>query len=485
MDGSEHSFDAYLSTYKNYPFKSFKIGDLDILFEGYMYDLSEAELEQQLSEITANKEDFTEPLAEWIAKRDGEFILAINDSKRKKLFVFNDFLGRLPLYYHQDHGQFVVSREISVVLDSVQPELDPVNQSVHLLFGFIVGYKTVHKGVNKLPGHSMIRIDLSKNEFATRSFSRIDSFLKNYDPTVTPERLKNELSLAIKRRIDVCNPCGLALSGGMDSRITAGLLSEAGIKLPSFTYIRSHIGNVQDIHSAKQIIERLGLEEVHEFVDLREIKPYQAEDLKRIKRGQNFLAMDFLIPFLEVFRDRGLCQITGDGGDMSIESIFPLRKLWSENDMLNYLLKKDAIVPMKEVIAKTGLSESRIRKHVLQILNTDQSLSFDQRYAAFILKGRGMEFSFEGEDRNRYYSWTATAYYAPECLRLSLSIPVRNRKYGRLFTAIMELLPGRLEEIVNPNWALPPKETGAIKRLFFRQKVKTVIPDFLLKLIGK
>lgn len=479
------SLELFVSTYKDYPFRSFEIGQLTVLLEGFIYDLNQETIDQQIAEIIQQSEDFTDPLANWIAQRDGEFILMIVDSSRNKVFVFNDLFGRLPLYYHSENDTFIVSREISVLLDTVQPKADPISVASNLLLGFAIGNRTVHESVLTLPGHSSLSIDLPKRSLSLNTYSDPADLLKHKDAEVSPEQLKDELGSALKRRIEVCGPCGLALSGGLDSRIIAGLLEEEGIKIPSFTYTRSQDANDADVRSARQVADRFNLGALHEIIDLSEVNEKQIDDLQRIKRGQNFLAMAYILPFLDLFRERGLTQITGDGGDKTLESIYPLRKLNYEKDLLNYVLKKHAKIPLAKVAEQSGVEGSVILKHLSTVLNVNKALSFDERYAAFILKERGMNWLFEGEDRNRYYSWSTTPYYAPAFVKLSLAVPVIEKQYGRLFTSILFLLPGQTENIINPNWGLAPNETAAIKKLFQRQKLKTMIPSFLLRLIGK
>ena len=477
--------ELYVSTFQNYPLRSFVYHDITILLEGFIYDLNNESIDRQLIEILQQSDGTEEKLANWIAQRDGEFILMIFYPNQNKVLVFNDQFGRLPLYYHSKNNEFIVSREISVLLDTVQPKADPLSVASNGLFGFAIGNRTVHEGVYTLPGHSFLKIDLKQCSVLLTTFSDPAELLKTQDAANSPEQLKEELSSALRRRIEVCGPCGLALSGGLDSRIIVGLLEEAGIKIPMFTYSRSKDGNDADVTSARQVTERLGLGALHETIDLSEVGPGQVEDLQRIKRGQNFLAMAYILPFLDLFRERGLCQITGDGGDKTLESIYPLRKLNSEKDLLNYVLKKHAKMSLAQVAERSGVKVAVIQEHVSSVLNANQTLTFDERYAAFILKERGMNWLFEGEDRNRYYSWSTTPYYAPNFVKLSLAVPVVEKQYGRLFTALLSSLPGQTENILNPNWGLAPNDTAAVKKLFQRQRLKTMLPSFLLKLVGK
>jgi asparagine synthase (glutamine-hydrolysing) len=477
--------ELYGSTYQNYPLRSFVFQDTTVLLEGFIYDLNNESIDRQLIEILQQSDGTEENLANWIAQRDGEFILMIFYPNQNKVLVFNDQFGRLPLYYHCENSKFVVSREISVLLDTVQPKKDDLSVASNLLFGFAIGNRTVHEGVKTLPNHSSLKIDLNQCSVLLTTFSDPAELLKTKDATISPEQLKEELSSALKRRIEVCGPCGLALSGGLDSRIIVGLLEEAGIKIPMFTYSRTKDGNDADVTYAKQVSERLKLGALHETIDLSDVDPGQIVDLQRIKRGQNFLAMAYILPFLDVFRERGLCQITGDGGDKTLESIYPLRKLNSEKDLLNYIFKKHAQMPVVKAAEQSGVEASFILKHLSNILNANQTLTFDERYAAFILKERGMNWLFEGEDRNRYYTWSTTPFYAPNFVKQSLAVPVVEKQYGRLFTALLSSLPGKTENILNPNWGLAPNDTAAVKKLFQRQKLKTMIPSFLLKLVRK
>ncbi len=90
--------ELYVSTFQNYPLRSFVYHDITILLEGFIYDLNNESIDRQLIEILQQSDGTEEKLANWIAQRDGEFILMIFYPNQNKVLVFNDQFGRLPLY---------------------------------------------------------------------------------------------------------------------------------------------------------------------------------------------------------------------------------------------------------------------------------------------------------------------------------------------------------------------------------------------------
>jgi hypothetical protein len=50
------------------------------------------------------------------------------------------------------------------------------------------------------------------------------------------------------------------------------------------------------------------------------------------------------------------------------------------------------------------------------------------------------------------------------------------KAYGKMFLELFRLLPGQLENIVNPNWKLPLNQQDSIRKLYYRQRLKYSLP---------
>ena len=471
------------SSYEGYPLRKLTLDKKELFIEGFIYDLSIEDVDQQLANIIHSELEIGVALSEWIAQRDGEFILSIIDLQTEEIIIANDVFGRLPLYVYAEGEKIVISREIALLLDEVKPTYEQYSLATYLLLGYAIGNKTIWNGITKLPGHSILFIDSSSESPRQVTYSHPERFFQNRGPVATSTELIKHLETALERRLKVMPKSALAMSGGLDSRIIAGLLKKTEKNLLLLTYTRNPEANDSDVNSAREVVNRLGFTARHAVIDLSVVSPSKVDDLFQIKRGQNFLGMAYILPFLETFRDQHLAQFTGDGGDKTLESLLPLKNLRTGKQLLEYIIKQNAVLPPEKVTQITGLSAEEIKAYILPQLRNN-NLSYNDCYACFILKERGFNWLFEGEDRNRYYSWSTTPYYAPIFFEAALSIPGKDKLHGKLFVQLLKQLPGHTEEVVNPNWNLAPCDTSAVQRLFLRQQLKALLPAILLRLKG-
>lgn len=469
------------SGYKAYSIREWQTGDWHILLEGHIYDLSDEAIVEQLNALVERGIDNHE-WHKWISARDGDFIILAIHAESGQFMIVNDRFGRLPFYLYVKDSDFIFSREISLILDFGNPSPDPLLTACYLSFGYVCGDRTLYKEVRKMAPFSVLHYRKDSGLTEVNYFCSKEMFIG--ESIADSGVLKDKLSFALQRRIMKCGPAGLALSGGLDSRLLAALLEESGTRIPAFTYTRDPQQNDVDLISANEIAEHLQMGLRHTIIDLSQSCD-GLEELWTIKRGQNFLAMGYIIPFLKLYGEKELTQITGDGGDKTLENTYPLRTLNSEDDLLRYIFKKHRVLPSSSVEKITGVAEHELRSYVLSTLEKDPELSFDQKYAVFILKERAMNWLFEGEDRNRYYAWTCTPFYAPDAFMVAFRIDPKQKEYGKLFSDLLSQLPGETQHILNPNWGLPPVPHEPVRKLFRRQHWKTRIPDFLLRSLSK
>jgi asparagine synthase (glutamine-hydrolysing) len=478
---TDDGFHILMSGYSAYPYQTFEHDGVRFIIEGRIYDLSEGEVRTSLISISGSQ-TISDELAQWVAERDGDFLLCIQ-KPTGELVLANDRFGRLPLYFHSSSGRMIFTRETGVLLDMIKPKVNKVRAAAYLVFGFVPGDQLLYEGIQKLPPHSVVHVSAGERPLIRSYFDNKD--LVNAVSKSNPDELKELLKTALSNRIRRCGSSALALSGGLDSRILAALLTELRVELPMLTYSRSANDAEPDVLSAKKVAQQLHREQDHKVLNLAGVDSSDVEELWKVKRGQNFLAMAYCLPFLRSFGQEGLTQITGDGGDKTLESIEPLNSIRSEEELIDALIRKHQIISPSIAAQLVGVSVKAITEHVRNSLPSEEGFTQKERYRIFIIRERAMNWLFEGEDRNRYYSWTVTPYYAPDFFYRALHVNNDDKKYGKLFTALLTRLPGHTEQILNPNWMLAPMDTTAVKRLMNRQRLKMKIPQAILSLIEK
>ena len=174
-----------------------------------------------------------------------------------------DLLGIFPLYHWSDG-------EVLLVASSPEPfqyhpafrrSLDPAGLVGVMLTNGLFRGRALWKGVRRLqPAHFL-------------SFRRGSVPTESADPSLTPSpkrRDSSQLSLseqldtidgafrrAIRRHSPAGDPCGVLLSGGLDSRLVAGYLHRQGTRLVALT-----LGVPSDIEMkcARRVTRELGIE---------------------------------------------------------------------------------------------------------------------------------------------------------------------------------------------------------------------------------
>ena len=165
-----------------------------------------------------------------LEKINGQFAIAIWDSKKKELFLARDRVGIRPLHYCTAGGKFIFASEIKALFQNpeVTREIDPEALVQLFTFWTTSSPRTAFKGVFELaPGHSMVV--RQHGELHPKAYWNIPNYPPEKQWTGSFEEAKEELrgllkdAVRIRLRADV--PVGAYLSGGLDSSILTALIS--------------------------------------------------------------------------------------------------------------------------------------------------------------------------------------------------------------------------------------------------------------------
>lgn len=164
-------------------------------------------------------EEWGDALPEKIA---GMFAFAIWDSRRHRLFIARDRLGKKPLYLHLAKDRLLFGSEVkSLLLDpSVPRELDEDALDLYLSLRYVPAPLTAFKGIEKLPPGSCAVYENGK--LTVRRFWKTEYAAPDTRPD---EELAKDLwqrvQDATKARLMADVPVGVFLSGGLDSSVIA------------------------------------------------------------------------------------------------------------------------------------------------------------------------------------------------------------------------------------------------------------------------
>jgi len=212
-----------------------------VVFNGEIFNYLElrAELEQRGHRFRTSSDTevilhlFEEYGPQCLERMNGQFAIAIWDTRRRRLFLARDRLGVRPLFYTQTADTLLFASEIKSILSDrrVRAELDPAVVEQTFRFWAPLGPKTVFRDIVELPpGHFLLADNRSvhvepywKNRFSTEPGVRT-----NGAPERPIEQVVEEFrallidACQIRLRADV--PVGAYLSGGLDSSTIASIV---------------------------------------------------------------------------------------------------------------------------------------------------------------------------------------------------------------------------------------------------------------------
>src|SRR5688500_15591727 len=157
----------------------------------------------------------------------GQAAFALWDSKKRRLLLARDRMGKKPLYYTVQNGTLYFGSELSAILAALphKPEVDLQAIDLYLSLQYIPDPFTAYQGIHKLPpAHTLVW---------QNGHIKLDRYWEfKYQPkhTATEEELVEELRLrlkdAVRMRLISEVPLGAHLSGGLDSSIIVALMAE-------------------------------------------------------------------------------------------------------------------------------------------------------------------------------------------------------------------------------------------------------------------
>lgn len=186
---------------------------------------------------------------------NGMFHGLIVDRARGAVNVFNDRYGMHRLYYHESDDAFYFAAEAKAIL-AICPELrtaDPRGLGEFLACSCVLENRTIFKGIHVLPAAS------------SWTFKRgcLDSKNTYFEPRQWEEQtplgadgyyaeLRSILASTLPRYFAGQQRLGIAMTGGLDTRVLLACHPPAPGSLPSYTF-GSHLRDTNDVRIGKKI----------------------------------------------------------------------------------------------------------------------------------------------------------------------------------------------------------------------------------------
>jgi asparagine synthase (glutamine-hydrolysing) len=212
-------------------------GDVVCVFNGELYNFGELreELAARGHEVRGYGDTpvlphlYEEHGVDFVERLEGMFALALFDRSRGRLLLARDRLGKKPLVWTRlADGTLAFASELKAFagLPAFRADPDLAALDAYLALQYVPGTRTGLRGVHRLAPASVLVVE------GDAQTERV-----YWEPNVVEEpltdgqwleRVRDEVSQAVRRRLVADVPLGALLSGGIDSAVVVSQMAQAG-----------------------------------------------------------------------------------------------------------------------------------------------------------------------------------------------------------------------------------------------------------------
>jgi asparagine synthase (glutamine-hydrolysing) len=214
-------------------------GSVQVVFNGEIYNYQELRKglvarghrfrSQSDTEVIAHL--YEEKGADCVTELEGMFAIGIWDESRKRLLLARDRAGKKPLFYYRSTGLLAFASEVKslFVHPAITIEIDPEAVPYYFIYGYVPAPATFYKRVSQLEPGSLMIVEADGRTTARRYWELRyppQAEVRAIDSREAAAGVRDRLTEAVKRRLVSDVPLGAFLSGGLDSTIVVGLMSQ-------------------------------------------------------------------------------------------------------------------------------------------------------------------------------------------------------------------------------------------------------------------
>jgi len=211
--------------------KVFQDAKYHIVFDGY------------LNNINVSLEDHLPVLAKRIIEKNmvlendetGIFNIAVIDLRTNNVYLAGDPSALFPMYYLHQEELFFFSSHMYIFAESYDLKPDMVGIIEKLKFSFTFGSRTIYQALSRINPGEIIVFDQDKNAVEARQSEVYYTQYEEYGKELH-DVTWDAINQPIKSLSQKEEKLGIMLSEGFDSRLMAGIASQNGFSISSFTH---------------------------------------------------------------------------------------------------------------------------------------------------------------------------------------------------------------------------------------------------------
>ena len=262
-----------LSRAGNQPMRGCEEAGVWLVFNGEIYNHAElrAGLEQR-GHVYHSRTDsetiihlYEERGLDFVREIEGDFAIALWDSRRERLVLARDRVGVKPLYFMQASGRLLFASEIKSILAHAEVSAEVDEEALYHYLSFLTtpAPSTLFRGVSKIPAGHMLVVGRGGSVQTIRYWDALppESPSNGGASAVSEEEHRAEilrlLRDSIKKRMMADVPFGVFLSGGVDSSANVALMAEQMSRpVETFTVAYRDHAELNELDSARDIARR-------------------------------------------------------------------------------------------------------------------------------------------------------------------------------------------------------------------------------------
>ena len=326
----------------------------------------------------------------------GMFAFALWDSRRQRLMLARDRVGKKPLFYAITGDGLAFASELRALIEdqSIPREVDPGAVDCFFAYGYVPSPLSIFKAVRKLPpAHTLV---LDSSGLALERYWRLDYSRKLHvdDPRELHDPIRDAIRTATRQRLVADVPLGAFLSGGIDSSAVVAAMAEASSSPVKTFSIGFDDDAFDELPHARRVAELFATDH-HEFV----VRPDAISIVPRLVRhyGEPFADASAIPSFYlaELTRSHVTVALNGDGGDESFGGYtrYVANRLAGRLDVLPAPLRRAAAAAARPLGGGDVASAANKARRLMQGLPLGPAARYE-RYVSWC----------DSEQRSRLYS---------------------------------------------------------------------------------
>ena len=450
--------------YPTYPIYTFAIDGIQVILEGLVYNATHTEIERTITPFFAGQLIGTNALQIATAHWTGEWCLWVQ--KGADLYIINDPLGRLPMYWFQSENHFFIGRHLGLLASNHLLQPDAMSIASQLWSSYLLGNGTLYKDVRRLPGGSLMHLHLATGQATLTNGTPYNFDGRNNQPLQQQaEQLAGLFKQACGRIASSwSDTINISQSGGQDSRAVAVGFREAVTdnRLIASSFIMH--GAEKDALLGKTIADALHIPFTSYTVQGNAVFE---QELLANKMGMNYVAMAFIHDFYKQMlqHHNSFLYVTGDGGDKALPYLGEKNPRLSLDQLVMQLSQRHAATPIAQVAALLHIKPDDILHLIHTTVAAYPEQNNNNKSIHFAIYERAAQSFFEGEDRSRYFAWATTPFYDLDFFIAAMQVPDAYKKHYTIYKPFQNILSKTIADIPDAsghsinNWKFTARKT--------------------------